>query len=349
MAPVRLAIIGAGSIGSRHAHLMQDEHECELVAFADPFPAEAELPTKFNVPLYASYDEMLEVEKPDGVVVAAPNQMHTPAGIACANSGAHILMEKPISESLVMGKKLVDAVNQAGVRMIVGHHRRFDPSAKTAKQIIDDGDIGSLQVITATWSSRKHDSYYDAEWRRSIGGGPVLINLIHDIDMLRHLCGEIVTVYAELSNNARGLDVEDTAAIIIRFKSGALATVAVSDAAPSPWGWEMATGENPLLPASGENCYQFMGTKGSLGFPNIELWKHGAGASSDWNHPIHAEKHELTERASLANQLKHFCRVIRGDEEPYIRGEDALATLAATEAVARSFKNKTAVAPEFTL
>jgi predicted dehydrogenase len=349
MEPVRLAIIGAGSIGARHAQLMHNEPDCQLVAFADPSPVEPELPATFDVPLYASHVEMLQAQEPDGVVVATPNQMHAPVGIDCANAGTHILMEKPISESLEMGLKLVDAVNRNKVQMMVGHHRRFDPAAAAARKLIAGGEIGALQAVTVTWSVRKHDSYYDAEWRRMIGGGPVLINLIHDIDMLRHLCGEIETVYAEQSKAARGLEVEDTAAIILRFKSGALATAMVSDAAPSPWGWEMATGENPLVPASGENCYQFMGTQGSFGFPHIKLWQHGPENNSNWFQPIHATEVEISERSSLARQLSHFCRVIRGDEAPRISGEDGLATLAATEAVSRSFKSGRAVAPEYTL
>ncbi len=349
MEPVRLAIIGAGLIGARHARLMQEEAACRLIALADPAPAAAELAAELDLPCYADFEDMLRDQKPDGVVVATPNQLHLSAGIACASHGAHMLMEKPVADSLEAGHKLIDAVKKSGVRMTVGHHRRFDPAAKAAREMLGAGEIGALQAVSATWVVRKHDTYYEAAWRRTQGGGPVLINLIHDIDMLRYLCGEVASVYAELSNNVRGFEVEDTAAIIIRFTNGVLATVTVSDAAPSPWGWELATGENPLMPMTGRNCYQFMGTEGSFGFPQIELWRHAEAGTSDWNHPIFPEKREVSHRQCLVDQLAHFCRMIRGDESPCVSGEDGLATLAATEAVLRSAESGSAVAPAYSM
>jgi predicted dehydrogenase len=347
MAPVR--IIGGGLIGSRLGRLMAAEDRCELVAVADPAPAGVDLAAELGVAWFADYEEMLGAVAPDGVVVATPNQMHLPAAVACAAHGAHILMEKPIAHSVAAGRELVGVVRGAGVGMTVGQHRRFDPAAEAAKQIIDGGEIGDLLAVSATWAVRKPTSYFDTAWRREKGGGVVLINLIHDMDMLRHLCGEIATVHGELGHGARGFEVEDTAALVIRFKSGALATVMISDAAPSPWGWEMATGENPGIPATGQNCYRFMGTRGSLDFPNIELWRHGEGDAGDWSHAIHGSRRRLPPRAALADQLKHFLRLVRGEEPPRISGEDGLASLAATEAVLRSHQTGGPVAPEFTL
>jgi predicted dehydrogenase len=349
MDPVRLAIIGAGQIGTWHAELMQNQAEGQLVAIADPSPATERVAERFGVQRYVDFETMLAKVKPDGVVVATPNQLHATAAKACARHGVHILLEKPVADGVTEGRKLLDIVNQAGVRMIVGHHRRFDPAARSAHEILNTGKIGNLQAVTATWAVRKHDLYFDAEWRRVEGGGPVLLNLIHDIDMLRHLCGEIATVYAELSSQARGHEVEDTAAIIARFQSGALATIIVSDATPSPWGWEFATGENPQMPASGENCYQFMGTKGSFGFPHIQLWHHEDTDNGSWHEAISVHTEEKATRQAMANQLKHFCAVIRGVEAPYVSGEDGLATLAATEAVKRSAKSGAPMVPEFTL
>ncbi len=349
MEPVRLAIIGAGQIGTRHGELMRDETNCQLVSIADPSPTAEQRGRDFDVPCYTDFEEMLREQNLDGVVIATPNQLHVPVGLVCANHGVHFLMEKPVADSVADGKRLVEAVRRSGVQMIVGHHRRFDPAAKKARELLDSGDIGDLQAVSATWAVRKHDTYYQAEWRRIEGGGPVLLNLIHDIDMLRHLCGEIATVYADMSTAARGHEVEDTAAIIVRFKSGTLATITVSDATPSPWGWEMATGENPLIPASGENCYQFMGTKASFGFPHIQLWRHADKDNGSWHHSIEVEHGQSVERQAMAEQLKHFCDLIRGEQPPCVSGEDGLATLAATEAVKRSAKTGVPVMPEFTL
>ncbi|HIF09101.1 MAG TPA: Gfo/Idh/MocA family oxidoreductase, partial [Sneathiellales bacterium] len=176
------------------------EDQCELAAIADPAPAGEALAAEMGVAWFADYDEMLGVVEPDGVVVATPNQMHLPAAVACAERGAHILMEKPIAHSLDAGRDLVRAVNRAGVRLTVGHHRRFDPAAGAAKAIIDGGEIGDLLAVSATWAVRKPAAYFGVKWRRETGGGVVLINLIHEIDCLRFVVGEITSVRAFTSN-----------------------------------------------------------------------------------------------------------------------------------------------------
>jgi predicted dehydrogenase len=340
-----LAVIGAGAIGARHVRLAAAEPACRLVAVADPAAATTALAAEVGAAYYADFAEMLDRARPDGAIVAVPTALHAPVGIACAERGVHMLMEKPVAESVAAGRRLV-AATRAGVRLAVGHHRRFDPAVEAAREIVGSGAIGRLLAVQATWSLRKPDAYYEAAWRRQPGGGPVLINLIHDIDMLRHVCGEIETVYAETATGARGFEVEDTVAILLRFRNGALGTVTASDAAPSPWGWESATGENPVIPETGENCYRFLGSEGAFEFPRIELWRHEGPGPGSWDRPLARLPRPLPERASLARQLAHFCRVVRGQAAPRVDGADALATLAATVAILDSARRGQPVEPE---
>ena len=345
MGAARLAVIGAGVIGARHARLVAAEPACELVAIADPDPAVADLATEIGVAYYGDYACMLDAVRPEGAVVAVPTGLHAPIGIACAAKGVHLLMEKPIAETLASGGRLCKAVEHAGVRMAVGHHRRFDPAVEAARNIVRSGEIGRLIAVSVTWAVRKPDDYFEPEWRRKPGGGPVLINLIHDIDSLRYICGDIESVYAEIGRAARGFEVEDAAAILIRFACGALGTVTASDAAPSPWGWEAATGENPDVATSGENCYRFLGTDGSLDFPHLELWRHDGTGPGSWEHPLRRDSRPLAERAALAAQLRHFCRVVAQGEAPRVDGADGLATLAAAVAVLESGRRCIPVVP----
>ncbi len=345
MAPARIAIIGAGVIGARHLRLALAEPACRLVAIADPAPEAAALAQEAGVAHYRDFEEMLAREEPEGAIVAVPTALHAPVGIACAKRGVHLLMEKPITETVAAGRALLAAVEAAGVRLAVGHHRRFDPAVEAAREIVGAGEIGRLLAVSATWALRKPDAYYEAAWRRRPGGGPVLINLIHDIDSLRHICGEIESVYAETGREGRGFEVEDTAAILLRFENGALGTVTASDAAPSPWGWETATGDNPMIPATGENCCRFLGTLGSLDFPRLELWRHEGPGPGSWDQPIAREARPVSERAALERQLRHFCRLVRGEEAPRVSGADGLATLAATVAILESGRRRAPVAP----
>ena len=339
--PVRLALIGVGSIGRRHLDLMAAEPACRLAAVVDPVSSLDGI----EVPCYRSHTEMLEREGPLGVIIAAPTQLHASIGLDCVKRGVPALIEKPFTDTVASGRDLVEAADAANVPIAVGHHRRFDPAVRAAHEILHSGEVGRLVGISGIWAARKPDSYYEVEWRRKPGGGPVLINLIHDIDMLRYCCGEVESVYAETSTTGRGLEVEDSGAVILRFASGARATISFADNAPSPWGWERATADNPQTPTSGQNCYRFYGTQGSFEFPNIALWRNEPGGEPSWLRSIRSDKRELPPRAALRDQLASCCRVVRGEEQPAVSARDGLATLAATTAVLESARTGLAMRP----
>lgn len=347
--PVKIAILGGGNIGARHLQTATAEPDCEVVAVVDPSPAAANLATAAGAPHYTDLDTMLASVQPDGVIIAAPTGLHYDIGRACVDHGLHMLMEKPIAASIGDGEKLVAAADRAGVRIATGHHRRFDPAVEAARDIVGNGELGRLIAVSAIWFARKPDPYFDIPWRRQKGAGPVLTNLIHDIDLLRHVCGEIDSVYAETSGTVRSFEVEDTAVMVLRFRSGAFATITLSDAAPSPWGWEQGTNDNPDITATGENCYFFAGTEGSLGFPKMEIWRHPDRHAHGWVDPIDKTVRPLRPRQAFADQLRNFCNVVRGTETPRVSGLDGLATLAATVAVHQSAEQREPVTPAVTL
>ena len=171
-------------------------------------------------------------------------------------------------------------------------------------------------------------------WRREPGGGVVLINLIHVVDDLRNLCGDIVCVQAVASNAARGFPVEDTAAILLRFRSGALGTLSISDCAAAPWSWEMTAGENKAYPQTSEACYLVAGSEGSLSVPRLEIWRHADARA--WFGSLSAERMIVPEEDPLTRQMRHFCAVIRREVAPVIDAREAARTLAATLAVTRA-------------
>ena len=346
---VRLVLIGAGVIGARHVKSVSAEPGCSLAALADPAPAARAVAEGAGVRYYSDYEEMLDRERPRGAIVAVPTPLHAPIGEACARRGVHMLMEKPVTDTVDAGHGLIAAAEQHGVRILVGHYRRFDPAVEAAGEIIASGEIGRLIAISGQWAVRKPDHYYEMDWRREAGGGPILINLIHDIDMMRLWCGEVESVYADTGNTERGFVVEDSGAFLLRFESGVRATITFSDATPSPWGWERASGDNPHTPASGENCYRFFGTAASFEFPNIAIWRTPDGAAPSWEQPISKEARPLPERVALAAQLRHFREVVRGEAEPRVSAVDALATLSATLAVLESARLGRPVEPAFRL
>ena len=190
------------------------------------------------------------------------------------------------------------------------------------------------------WLLLKPAHYFEqGQWRtESEGGGPVLINLIHDIDNLRFLFGDVARVYAETSNAIRGYPVEDTAAIAIRFKSGVLGTVITSDTVASPYNFESATGENPLIHSAAQDCYRIFGTDASLNFPEMTLWRYTGEGEQGWTTPISREQIDVAPTVPLESQLRHFCDVIRHGALPRCSGEEGLKTLETTLAVSEAVR-----------
>jgi predicted dehydrogenase len=161
----------------------------------------------------------------------------------------------------------------------------------------------------------------------------VLINLIHEIDLVRHLLGEITTVQALVSSAQRRLAVEDTAAVLLRLANGALVTLSLSDTAVAPWSWDLAARESdsfPPQPAPVQTHF-FCGTEGSLALPTLEHWSYRTRKS--WLLSITRDSLVCEHADPYVEQLHHFYRVIQNARTPLITAADATATLRATLAV----------------
>ncbi|HET9046895.1 MAG TPA: Gfo/Idh/MocA family oxidoreductase [Casimicrobiaceae bacterium] len=340
-AKVRIALIGAGTFGQRHLDYVRRDPECEAVAIADPASGAAAYARERGIAYFGDCAEMLAEARPDGVIVASPNSLHAPIGLLCVAAGVPVLMEKPVADTIAAATALVEAAEQRGVPILVGHHRRHNPLVERARDLVQGGALGTLTCVNAMWLMRKPDAYFSAAWRRQSGGGPLLINLIHDVDALRYICGEIVSVDAFGSNAVRGHPVEDTAAILLRFESGALGTIALSDAVAAPWGWDTNSGESDAFAYADENSYYFAGTAGSLAFPRMELWRYAG--SGDWSTPLRCERIEVPKADPLARQLRHFVRVIRGEEAPRVSARDAMRSLALTLAIEEAARKSAAI------
>jgi len=330
-APTRIALVGAGLIGRRHAEAIRIAQGVDLAAVADPTPAGAEVAAAHGVPHFPTLEAMVAAGSADGVILATPNQLHTEQALACIGAGLPTLVEKPLADSLDGARAIVEAADAAGVPVLTGHHRRHNPLIAKAHEVIASGTLGQMTAVHGQTWFLKPEHYFEADWRRQKGAGPVYLNLIHDIDLLRHLCGEVETVHAMESNAVRGNEVEETAVILLRFANGALGTVNVSDATLGPWSWELTARENPAYPATSETCYWIGGTQGSLALPNLALWQNPAGRS--WWEPISATRlpHDFAD--PLVVQAAHFGAVIRGEAAPLVSAREGYRSLAVIEAV----------------
>jgi len=329
--PVKLAVVGAGLIGKRHIEHILAEPEADLAAVVDPAPVGSSMAKEKGVAWFPSLAALLAVQKPEGVIVAAPNQLHFSMGMEAVAAGVPALMEKPLTDDVASAQILVEAAEAAAIPLLVGHYRRHNPIVGKAKEIIESGRIGRIVAVhTACWLM-KPDEYFQVPWRLEKGGGPVFLNLIHDMDLLRHLCGDVLSVQALESTAVRGNPVEDTAAILLRFASGALGTVTISDTIVAPWSWELTTGENPAHHQTDQSCYFIGGTHGALTIPALEVWHMKEKRS--WWEPLHINQASFQREDPLRVQIRHFCRVVRGQEKPAVSGREGLMALKLVVAV----------------
>lgn len=328
---VKIALMGAGVIGKRHIDIINQNHEVEISAIVDPVEAAGDYAASINVPWFRTIGELLASQRPDGIIVATPNQYHVANGLEAIEAKIPILMEKPIADNVDEALTLVEASEKNNVALIVGHHRRHNPMLQTAKHIIESGRLGTVLAAHCMFWIMKPDSYFSAAWRREKGAGPVFVNMIHDVDCLRYLFGDVASVQATETTRIRGFENEESCGAILRFKNGVIATFTVSDSICAPWSWDMTAQENPAFPQVKENAHFIGGTHGSLALPSLELWNYRGERS--WAENLQQENNHIARIDPLILQLQNFRDVILGRAEPLVSGRDGLETLRATFAV----------------
>ena len=346
---VGIAVAGAGMIGRRHAAIIAATPYCTLSAIVDPAPAAVDFARTLGVPFFGSLGELLTVARPDGVVLATPNQLHVEQALACVAAGVPAFVEKPLADTLEGGIALCEAAEAARVPILVGHHRRHSAIMAKAVEIVEHGTLGSIVGVagTALFYKAESEGYFDeAPWRRQPGGGPILINMIHDIDNLRALCGEIVAVQAFASNATRRFPVEDTAAIILCFASGALGTFMLSDTAATDRSWEHTSGEDPRYAKAhtpDDDCYLIAGTHGSLAIPTMRIARYPDAAHRSWHEALAKDTVPLDIVDPLARQMAHFRDIVRGDAKPLVTARDGLQNLRVVAAIGEAARSGAAV------
>ncbi|MEL6211043.1 MAG: Gfo/Idh/MocA family oxidoreductase, partial [Pseudomonadota bacterium] len=321
---IRLLLAGAGTIGRRHLGFIQEHPGLTLAGLVDPSPDHRALA---NAPGFASLEEVNVAA--DGIVIATPTETHAPLTRAAAARGWHVLVEKPLAETLEEADAMIAAAEASGVHLLVGHHRRHHPHVARLKAALDEGAIGRPLTAALVWLMKKPDAYFEPAWRAGMNGAPVKQNLIHEVDTLRWLFGEVVDVAGFGGNPVRGAGRTESGGAVLRFESGCIVTVAFADTTPTPWGFEAGTGESPAIPHAGQSCLWIAGTEGGIEFPTLRLW---SGAAS-WHEPIASTQLDVPPGIPLLRQLDHFSQVITGTATPLVSGREGRATLAATLAI----------------
>jgi predicted dehydrogenase len=342
----KIAVAGAGYIGLAHMDAALASKSVELCAIVDPAPAAAATAQKHGVPLYVSLAALFAsptyLGNPHnfGVVLATPNQLHLPHAMECMDAGVPMLLEKPITPTVQEAEELLAYQAQTNARILIGHHRAHSPFMAKALEVVQSGKLGKLVAVMGSAMFVKPDQYFiDGAWRKELGGGPILLNMIHEIHNLRMLCGEIASVQAFTSHATRGFAVEDTVAINLRFASGALGTFMLSDCAASARSWEQTSGENTAYPSyDDEDCYVMTGTHGSLSVPTMRIKSYARDEDRSWWKPFEMSVAEMQRSDPITHQMEHFGALVRGEAKPIVSALDGMQNLKMTEAIVLAAK-----------
>lgn len=316
--PLRVGIVGAGGIANAH-YRAYVAAGAEIVAFADPYaPTRERREQEWGIPGYASLDEMLKYADIEAISVCSPNAFHHEATVRAAKAGKHVLCEKPLSMSLEQCQEMIQATQKAGVVLQTGHHLRSNLFVEKAREIIESGVLGRVTFIrlrqTHDWGGNKTIAPSFGLLKNS-GGGTLLDNGCHMMDLARNLGGEVKSLYARMGTLGaweNPVEVEDTSVVSLEFASGALGSV-----------------ENAWTATGWENGFWVYGTEGALEcverYPNAMRLRHvyRSSAGTTWD-KLDETTYTFQEAGNHNREVVNFIRSIREGAPVVCTGEDGL-------------------------
>ena len=227
--PIRIGLVGCGAISTQHLEAISSLDGLHLVgvvsASADRARAVGE---RWGVPWTNQLEELLERDDLDAVTIASPSGLHPAQALAALRSGRHVVVEKPIALSVADADAIVREGQARGLTVATISQRRFEPVVRALQAAVASGALGRISLVIAEGLYHRPQAYYDsAPWRgtRDLDGGVLMNQAIHTIDLLRWIGGPVASVSAHVATLGHEMEAEDTAAVSLRFASGALGEI----------------------------------------------------------------------------------------------------------------------------
>lgn len=319
---IRAALIGCGRISANHFSAIEKHAEnIELVAVCEiDKDALAEASSRYGVPGYVHLDEMLEKEQFDLAIVCTPSGLHPDQVIKCAQAGVHVMTEKPMATRWQDGMRMVKACDEAGVRLFVVKQNRRNTTLQLLKRAVSEKRFGRIFMVSINVFWTRPQEYYDsAKWRGTweLDGGALMNQASHYVDLIEWLIGPVADVQAMTGTLQRDIEVEDTAVMNVRWRNGALGTMAVT----------MLT-----YPKNLEGSITILGEKGTvrvggLAVNEIQTWQFAD--ERDYDTDINSANYETTSVYGFGHPLyySNVVDVLRGLAEPETDGREGLKSL----------------------
>jgi UDP-N-acetyl-2-amino-2-deoxyglucuronate dehydrogenase len=345
----RWGIVGCGVIAPTHASAIAGLPNAHLVAVTDIVPEKAKAFAEERGAAWdADLDALLARTDIDVVSVCVPSGLHADIGIRAARAGKHLVMEKPIEVTVAAADRLLDAVASAGVQLTVISQHRFDAGIQRLKELVDQGRLGRVILGDAVVKWYRSQDYYDSgDWRGTWaldGGGALMNQGVHQVDLLCWIMGEVDEVTALCATQAHTIEVEDVALALLRFRSGAVGLLQATTAAyPGfPERLEVSgTGGSVIVEGSEIRSMELADEKGDVG-------AYGGKVSSV--PPLGAAGSAAADPAALAveahrAQLAEFLTALDNGGQPPVTGDEARADVALIRAVYDSARTGRPVVP----
>ena len=336
---MRIGILGAGNISDTHARAAVSIPGVEVVAvYGQNHDKAARLAQQYGARAFDTFDAFLDHRPMDVVAIGTPSALHSDEGIAAVRRGLHVLVEKPIDVTIARSDALIDAADRAGVKLGVFFQDRLKPDVVRLKALIDAGTLGSPVIASGRvpWY-RPPDYYGQSRWRgrRALDGGGALINqAIHTLDLMLHLWGPIASVHARAATRLHQIEVEDTLVATMTFASGALglfeATTAVYPGYPRRI---ELTGSNGTAIVNHDSLVALdLKTK----TPGTDIEKHELDPAAAQN----AASPTVSDATPHRRILEDFIAAIRDNRTPVCDGREGRRSVAVVEALYASAREE---------
>jgi len=338
MEKIKIGIVGCGDISEIHADAVSRLKSCRLVAACTRNPERLDSFCKrYSTLGYTSYDEFLNHPGLDIVSICTPTGTHLDYGKMAAEAGKHVIVEKPIEITVSRGRSLIDSCRQNNVKLAVIYQNRFIDAAVRMKQILEKDVIGNVFMTHASVKWFRNQRYYSEScWRGTLmldGGGAVINQSVHTIDLLQWLLGDVESIYSYTDTfTHENLEAEDNAVAAMKFKNGVIGVFEASTSIQPPQERRIEiNGTDGTVIMAGEDL--FLKTNQQEKEKSLVNSK-SAGAAG----PLDG----LTYNYHL-KQYKQIIEAISAEGEPVVSGEDSLKSLAVVEALYQSAKTETPV------
>jgi UDP-N-acetyl-2-amino-2-deoxyglucuronate dehydrogenase len=319
---IRFAVVGCGRIAANHfGALEKHAARAEVVAVCDTDPtALAAAVKRTGAQGFSSLTELLAGSDADVVALCTPSGLHSAQGIEVARAGRHVVTEKPMATRWEDGKRLVEACDEAGVRLFVVKQNRRNTTLQLIKRAVEKKRFGRIYMVAVNVFWNRPQEYYDsAAWRGTweFDGGAFMNQASHYIDLLDWLVGPVESVHAMTATLARHIEVEDTGVATIKWRSGALGSVNVT----------MLT-----YPKNLEGSITILGEKGTvrLGGVAVNEFKEWSFADQDPDDAmVTAASYETTSVYGFGHPLYYdnVITTLRGEGEAETDGREGLKSL----------------------